>query len=161
MSPWLSPPRPQGVSRSRRCREPRAGDDAAGGMQAGSPPPPDAFPSPLPAGLTGVPTRGEKVPTRVRPPGRQRRAPRRWQRGDGLGVGWEPLPGTSRWQSPPSGCQSPPTLRPQPPVMSLTVTFHPLVNKPVQQRPAVVTEGGAGVCVDFKFVFAPGILGGK
>lgn len=109
----------------------------------------------------GVPTRGEKVPTRVRPPGRQRRAARRWQRGDGLGVGWEPLPGPSRWQSPPTGCQSPPTLRPQPPVTPLTVTFHPLVNKPVQQRPAVVTEGGAGVRVDFKFVFAPGILGGK
>ena len=62
---------------------------------------------------------------------------------------------------PPTGCQSPPTLRPQPLVTSLTVTFHPLVNKPVQQRPAVVTEGGAGVRVDFKFVFAPGILGGK
>lgn len=51
---------------------------------------------------------------------------------------------------------------PQPPCHeSLTVTFHPLVDEPIQQRAAVVAEGGAGVCVDFKFVFAPGILGGK
>lgn len=55
---------------------------------------------------------------------------------------------------------------PEPPMAAiavppLTVTFHPLVNEPVEQRPAVVTEGGAGVRVDFKLVFAPGILGGK
>lgn len=46
-------------------------------------------------------------------------------------------------------------------VTSLTVTFHALVDEPVEQGAAVVTEGGAGVGVDFKFVLAPGILGGK
>lgn len=66
-----------------------------------------------------------------------------------------------RVPEPRKGFQSPPLLQAQPPVTSLTVTFHPLVNEPIQQRPAVVTEGGAGVRVDFKFVFAPGILGGK
>lgn len=43
----------------------------------------------------------------------------------------------------------------------LTVTFHPLMDKSVQQWPAVITEGGASVSVDFKFVLAPGVLGEK
>lgn len=41
----------------------------------------------------------------------------------------------------------------------LTVTFHPLVDEPVQQRTTVVTEGGAAVCVDLELVLASGVLG--
>lgn len=44
---------------------------------------------------------------------------------------------------------------------SLTVTFHPLVQEPVEQRPAMVTEGGAAIGVDLELVLAPGILQGK
>lgn len=80
----------------------------------------------------------------------------------------QPLLSGYQWhpQTPPPGeapppLALPPVLQLQPPVTALTVTFHPLVNEPVQQRPAVVTEGGAGIRVDFKLVFAPGILGGK
>lgn len=80
----------------------------------------------------------------------------------------QPLLSGYQWhpQTPPPGEAPPPLALPpllqlQPPVTALTVTFHPLVNEPVQQRPAVVTEGGAGIRVDFKLVFAPGILGGK
>lgn len=40
----------------------------------------------------------------------------------------------------------------------LTVTFHALVDESIQQRSAVVTKGGAGVGVDLKLVFAPGVL---
>lgn len=40
----------------------------------------------------------------------------------------------------------------------LTVTFHPLVDESVQQGPTVVAEGGTGVGVDLKLVFAPGVL---
>lgn len=87
-----------------------------------------------------------------------------WHRGQalghssgGLGAPVEDL----RVPEPLKGFQSPALLQARPPVTSLTVTLHPLVNEPIQQRPAVVTEGGAGVRVDFKFVFAPGILGGK
>lgn len=41
---------------------------------------------------------------------------------------------------------------------ALTVTFHALVDEPVQQGPAVVAERGAGVRVDLELVFAPGVL---
>ncbi|KAK2097717.1 hypothetical protein P7K49_023168 [Saguinus oedipus] len=40
----------------------------------------------------------------------------------------------------------------------LTVTFHPLVDESIQQRPTMVTKRGAGVRVDLKLVFAPGVL---
>lgn len=54
-----------------------------------------------------------------------------------------------------------PLSRSVPAAPLLTVTFHPLVDEAIQQRATVVAEGGAGVCVDFKLVFASGILGGK
>lgn len=44
---------------------------------------------------------------------------------------------------------------------SLTVTFHPLVQEPVEQRPTMVTEGGAPIGVDLELVLASGILEGK
>lgn len=40
----------------------------------------------------------------------------------------------------------------------LTVTFHPLVDEAVQQRSAVVAEGGTAVGVDLELVLASGIL---
>lgn len=40
----------------------------------------------------------------------------------------------------------------------LTVTLHPLVDESIQQRSTVVTKGGAGIGVDLKLVFAPGVL---
>lgn len=43
----------------------------------------------------------------------------------------------------------------------LTVTFHPLVDKSIQQGPTVIAEGGASVSVDFELVLAPGVLGGE
>lgn len=49
-------------------------------------------------------------------------------------------------------------LLPLPGDQVLTVTFHPLVDESIQQRSTVVTEGGAGVRVDLKLVFAPGVL---
>ena len=155
MSPQQAPPWPQGVSRSRRCREPRTEDDAAGGMHAGSPQPRClSLPSPCRT-HRGSPREVRRCPLVPGPSGASS-VLHTSGRGDRLSAaaqaGWEPLPRTS-------GCQSLPLLQLQPPVTSLTVTFHPLVNEPVQQRPAVVTEGGAGVRVDFKFVFAPGILG--
>lgn len=175
MSPQQALPRPQGVSRSRRCRELRTGDDAAGGdagdaaggVWAGFPPSQMPFPPLSLQDSRGLPMRGEKVPTCARPLGCQAALSvlrTRWQRGWALGRSSGGLGAPAQdlgLPEPPMGCQSPPLLQPQPPVTSLTVTFHPLVNEPVQQRPAVVTEGGAGVRVDFKFVFAPGILGGK
>ena len=42
---------------------------------------------------------------------------------------------------------------------ALTVTFHPLVDEAVQQRAAVVAEGGAAVRVDLELVLASGVLG--
>lgn len=41
---------------------------------------------------------------------------------------------------------------------SLTVAFHPLVYEAVQQRSAVVAEGGTAVAVDLELMLAPGIL---
>ncbi len=41
---------------------------------------------------------------------------------------------------------------------SLTVAFHPLVDEAVQQRSAVVAEGGTAVAVDLELVLASGIL---
>lgn len=43
----------------------------------------------------------------------------------------------------------------------LTVTFHPLMDKSIQQWPTVITEGGASISVDFKLVLAPGVLEGR
>ena len=40
----------------------------------------------------------------------------------------------------------------------LTVTFHPLVNKSIKQRPTMVTECWASIGVDFELVLASGIL---
>jgi len=40
----------------------------------------------------------------------------------------------------------------------LTVTFHPLVDEAVQQRSAMVAEGGTAVAVNLKLVLASGIL---
>lgn len=42
--------------------------------------------------------------------------------------------------------------------LKLTVTLHALVDEAIQQRAAVVTEGGAPVAVDLKLVLCPGIL---
>lgn len=42
----------------------------------------------------------------------------------------------------------------------LTVTFHPLMDKSIQQGPTVITEGGASISVDFKLVLASWVLGG-
>ena len=39
-----------------------------------------------------------------------------------------------------------------------TVTSHALVQQAVQQGAAVIAEGGAGVGVDLKLVFGPGVL---
>lgn len=44
---------------------------------------------------------------------------------------------------------------------SLTVTFHPLVQEPIEQRPTMVTERGAPIGVDLELVLASGILQGK
>ena len=43
----------------------------------------------------------------------------------------------------------------------LTVTFHPLVDKPVQKRSTVVTEGRAAIRVHLKLVLASGVLENK
>lgn len=40
----------------------------------------------------------------------------------------------------------------------LTVALHALVDEAIQQRAAVVTEGGAPVAVDLKLVLCSGIL---
>ena len=43
----------------------------------------------------------------------------------------------------------------------LTITFHPLVDEPVQQGPTVVTEGRAAVRVNLELMLASGVLGNK
>lgn len=42
--------------------------------------------------------------------------------------------------------------------MKLTVALHALVDEAIQQRAAVVTEGGAPIGVDLKLVLRSGIL---
>lgn len=43
-------------------------------------------------------------------------------------------------------------------VYRLTGTFHALMYEAVEQRPTVITEGGTGICMYFKLVFALEIL---
>lgn len=42
----------------------------------------------------------------------------------------------------------------------LTVTFHPLMDKSIQQGATMITEGGASIGVDFELVLASGVLVG-
>lgn len=43
-------------------------------------------------------------------------------------------------------------------IYRLTCTFHALMYEAVEQRPTVITEGGTGICMYFKLVFALEIL---
>ncbi len=45
--------------------------------------------------------------------------------------------------------------------MKLTVALHALVDEAVQQRAAVVTEGGAPIGVDLELMLCPRVLEGK
>lgn len=46
-------------------------------------------------------------------------------------------------------------------IMKLTVALHALVDEAIQERAAVVTEGGAPKGVDLKLVLRSGVLGNE